>query len=213
MAVGSRTKNQLARREQAQLTQARIIEAATKLFIRDGFLSTTVSAIAAEAGVAVQTLYSSFGNKTSILIAAFALAVAGDASPVPLRDRDWVRQILAEPDGRPALAIFAAQTEAIVDRTTPLYIVIRSAAADPEVADFLAVNKSERHSIFSVITKALSTKSGFNSALSTRQATDLLYTVLSEDTYAMLVHEHRWTGQQWREWAVRAIEAELFSPR
>ena len=210
MAVGSRTKGQLARADQARLTRRTIVAAATTLFERDGFLTTTMAAIAGEAGVAVQTLYLSFGSKTAILAAAFEVAVAGDDEPLPMVERDWMSEVRAEPDGPRALTLFVAGASAVMHRTTPLYMTIRSAAADPEVAEFLVENKVERHSTFTVIVQALSACPGFNPALTRSRATDLLYTVVSEDSYAMLVHEHNWPRQQWGDWALRTMRTELF---
>lgn len=210
VAVGSRTKSQLARADQARLTRRTIVAAASTLFQRDGFLTTTMAAIAAEAGVAVQTLYLSFGNKMAILAAAFAVAVAGDDEPLPMLDRGWMSNVRSEKDGPAALLLFVNGASAVVQRTTPLYMTIRSAAADPEVAAFLAENKTERHANFSVIVQALSTRVGFTKALSPARAADVLYTVVSEDTYAMFVSEHGWTAQQWQDWALRTVRAELF---
>ena len=70
MATGSRTKNRTNKAEQASATRRKIVEAASTLFLRDGFVSTTMAMIAKEAGVAVQTLYMAFGTKTAILQAA-----------------------------------------------------------------------------------------------------------------------------------------------
>lgn len=210
MTTGSRTKGRLARAEQARRTQRSIVEAATSLFLRDGFVTTTMSAIAAEAGVAVQTLYLSFRSKTAILVAAFDVAIAGDDDPTPLLERGWMRQVLEQPKGPRALSGFIEASTRIMSRTTPLYIVIRSAAADPDVAELLVKNKTERHAHFSVFAEALATKPGFTSQLTIKQAADLLYTVHSEDTYAMLVHEQGWTSEAWGDWCLRTMLAEMF---
>jgi len=183
------------------------------LFVRDGFLTTTMSAIAAEAGVAVQTLYLSFRSKTAILVAAFDTAIAGDDEPLPLLERDWMRNVLDHPDGPQALTAFIEEATTIMERTTPLYMVIRSAAADPEVAEFLAKNKNERYGHFGVVIDALADKPGYAALLTSQQATDLLYTVHSEDTFAMLVHERGWTIRQWSEWSQRTMLGELFPSR
>ena len=139
MATGSRTRNRISKAEQSRATRRRIVVAATSLFLRDGFLTTTMAAIAAEAGVAVQTLYLSFGNKTAILSAAFDVALAGDDEDLGLPDRDWYRAVIEDPDGPAALASFVQHASATMRRASPLYAVIRSAAAEPEIADLLAV--------------------------------------------------------------------------
>ena len=49
------------RAEQARQTRAAIIAAARRLFLRGGFATTTIAAIAAEAQVSVETIYKAFG--------------------------------------------------------------------------------------------------------------------------------------------------------
>lgn len=210
MATGSRTKNRVSKAEQARDTRRRITAAATTLFVRDGFLTTTMAAIAAEAGVAVQTLYLSFGNKTAILRAAFDEAIAGDDDPVPLSDREWFRDMLANPDGVAALTSFVDNASAVMARVGALYSVIVAAAADPEVAELLANNKRERQAGFAVVVKALSARKGFPTDLSIADATTVAYSVQSEETYLLMVRERGWSVEQWHDWVLRTLRAELF---
>lgn len=210
MASGSRTKNRRTNAERARQTRRRITAAATTLFVRDGYLTTTMAAIATEAGVAVQTLYLSFGNKTAILHAAFDESIAGDDDPTPLQEREWLRGVLDNPDGVAGLRSFVAHTCALQSRVGPLYGAVRAAAADPEVAELLANNKAERHAGFSRIVKALSAKPGFTSELSVRDAIGVLYAVQSEEAYALFVEEHGWTVRRWQEWTERTLVEQLF---
>jgi AcrR family transcriptional regulator len=55
------------RQQQAQATKDRIVAAARVLMSERGWASTTVDAIAAEAGVASQTVYAAFGSKLAIV--------------------------------------------------------------------------------------------------------------------------------------------------
>ncbi len=55
------------RTERAAVTRRRIAEAARVLFARQGYGATTLTAIATEAGVAVQTVYAVYGSKAGIL--------------------------------------------------------------------------------------------------------------------------------------------------
>ncbi|MDP3894340.1 TetR/AcrR family transcriptional regulator, partial [Nocardioides sp.] len=71
--------------------RARVVRSATELFIRQGYVATTLSEIAQAAGVAVQTIYSAHGSKVGLIAAAHDVALAGDDEPVPLVDRDWFR--------------------------------------------------------------------------------------------------------------------------
>src|SRR5260370_31418360 len=57
------------RQRQALATRALILDTARQLFRDRGYAGTTIEAIAAGAGVAVNTIYASFGTKRSILTA------------------------------------------------------------------------------------------------------------------------------------------------
>jgi len=213
MAAGSRTKSRLTKAEQARQTRLRVIAAATTLFVRDGFLNATMAAIAGEAGVAVQTLYLSFGNKSAILKATFDLALAGDDEPIPVAERPWVQETRDQPDALAALGIVVDGLTQIQRRTSPLYEVIRGAAADPEIRELLATEKRARHAGVALIAQLLSTKRGFDTSLSVDNATGVLYGVLSEDLYGLLVVEHGWTFEQWRAWVLTTLSEQLISPK
>jgi AcrR family transcriptional regulator len=209
VATGSRTKNRTSKAEQARATRVKIVAAATDLFVRDGFVTTTMAAIAKEAGVAVQTLYLSFGNKTAILQAAFDEALRGDVEE-DIGDQDWYIQVLAAPDGLAALRLFCTHTAAVMIRAASVYDVMRSAAADPEVGEMLVHNKKLRHDGFRSVAEALASRKGFNKDLSVVDAHGILYTVLSEDCCLLMVTEHGWTPQQWSDWTLRTLSAQLF---
>ncbi len=71
------------REASAQRTRELIRDAATALFVRDGYVSATVKQIAASAGVADRTVFTAFpGGKLEIFEAALAAAL--DAEEVPL---------------------------------------------------------------------------------------------------------------------------------
>jgi AcrR family transcriptional regulator len=57
------------RQQRANQTRQDILTAARTLFVANGYTATTVNEIASEAGVAVQTVYSSVGPKAQVLVA------------------------------------------------------------------------------------------------------------------------------------------------
>lgn len=63
-SVKPRRPYRSAQREtQARATRERIVQAARKLFARNGYDATTLLAVAQEAAVAVQTVYATYGSK------------------------------------------------------------------------------------------------------------------------------------------------------
>src|SRR6478672_8761427 len=72
MASGSTT-----RAEKALATRRRMVTAAYDQFCANGYLGTTITAIATDAGVAVPTIYYTFGTKARLLDEALGAAILG----------------------------------------------------------------------------------------------------------------------------------------
>src|SRR3954466_3209022 len=123
------------RREQAAATRRQILEAAQRLFEEQGYAATTMSAIAAEAGVALKTVYVAFETKSGLLRALWHLLLRGDEADVPIDQRPWYREVLAEPDPERQLRLGAANARAVKERAGALMAVIRDAApSEPDIA-------------------------------------------------------------------------------
>src|SRR5271156_6407204 len=81
------TYNSPLRTRQAAETRAAVVAAAAEVFGQRGWAGTTLAAIATEAGTAVETLYSSFGSKSRLLVAAIDAAIVGDEDATSLEER------------------------------------------------------------------------------------------------------------------------------
>ncbi len=190
------------------VTRERILAAATELFSRDGYLTTTMGDIAAEAGVAVQTLYLAYGSKVGILSAAHDVAIVGDEDPVPLLERDWVRQL---PDVESVSAGWDQTLDQLTPstaRVAPIYNVIASASADPDVADLLVSLREQRHSSSRALVDLLLALPGATDTDPGRVA-DVVYATLTAETYTLLVTERGWTIEQWCDWIHDTVAPEL----
>lgn len=210
MTSGSRAKSRITKAEQAEETRRRIVRGATTLFLRDGFVTSTMAAIAQESGVAVQTLYLSFGSKTAILRAALDAALQGD-EPEGLLEADWFRRVLSEPDGPAALRLFCTEAKEVISRAAPLFDVLRAAAADPEVAEVLAGNKAARQRGYRQVAESLASRTGFATGLTADDAWAILYTTVSEDTFLLMVTECGWTPDRWATWTAQVCTRSLFA--
>jgi AcrR family transcriptional regulator len=191
-------------------TKARIVDAATRLFLKEGYLDTTMTAIAAEANVVVQTLYLSFGSKVAILHAAHDIAVVGDDAPIPVLERPWIADLRAEPDGRRALRLVIDNGLQIIERVTPIMGVIQSAAADADVAELLRDVKRQRLTTQQEFARELAAKKGFNRSLLPEQAADVIYALLSHEFYRLLVIERHWSTAEVAEFIDETAAANLF---
>src|SRR5919199_2381242 len=82
------------RREQAAATRREILEAAERLFVRHGYAATTMAAIAAEARVALKTVYVTFETKSGVLRALWNARLRGEQDDVPIAQHAWYREVL-----------------------------------------------------------------------------------------------------------------------
>src|SRR4029077_8356797 len=133
-------KSGQGRRElKARATRLRVLGAAERLFVRDGYAAASISAIANEADVAVQTVYAVFGTKRAILAELLDLRIAGDDQLIPVRDRESWQAMERGTDARLQLDQLAAIATGIGQRIAALYEVMAGAAgADPEIAAMFA---------------------------------------------------------------------------
>jgi AcrR family transcriptional regulator len=132
---GKRTYDSSLRKQQASQTRMRILDAAQKRFAERGYAASTIESIASAAGVAVDTVYATFGSKREVLKSLLDVRVGGDDAPIDLLDRPGPQAVRAERDQRRQLAVFASDVSEIIERVRPVDDIIRGAAAvDAEVA-------------------------------------------------------------------------------
>lgn len=194
-----------SRRERVQATRSLVLKAATRLFVSQGYLATTMGDIALAAGVAVQTLYLRFGGKAALLQACFDVAVSGDDEPVAVAERPWVEEFRREPDLERALLLLASSARAGLERTVPLYSRIEEAAADPEVAELLVDLKRQKLAMVGVFATILRDKPGFDHHVNLNAASDLLYAMGSEELFRLLCVERGWSSKRWEEFVSSSL--------
>ncbi|WP_245899767.1 TetR/AcrR family transcriptional regulator [Nonomuraea indica] len=203
---GPATEREDGRTARARATRTRITTAATELFTTAGYTTTSITAIAARAGVSEQTVYYAFGTKRAILTTALDLAVAGDDQPVPTMERPWFRETLDDPDPLGHIRRQVAAAGDIYLRAAPLLDVVRSAATtDPDLAEVWATNIRQRLTVQRALADALARKTPLRDGLTPDAAADIALTVLSPETYNLLVDNRGWDHARWRAWAADAL--------
>ena len=197
-------------RERSNATRARIREAARRLFVERGYLTTTIESIAAEADVAVQTVYFVFGNKRALISEVLDIAIAGDDAPVPLLERPWVAELRQETDPRRAVRLLARQASQIIGRQAPLYQAVRGAAAvDPEIAALLAIYQERRLATLTELLRPLAARDALAPGLDLERAADVLYALNSHELYQLLVVDRGWSPAAWEEWLAELLIGQL----
>jgi AcrR family transcriptional regulator len=178
-----------------------VIVAARELFMEQGYVATTIRSIAARAGVSPETVYASFGTKRALLSSVLDVAIVGDDELVPLMERSWVREMRNEPNARQRLHILAVNGSRILRRISPVYEVLReAAAADPEVASLWAGYSAQRFVGQRELVAVVSAGGSLRKGLATGEAADVLFAVGSPETYRLLTLDRGWSASRFMRW-------------
>lgn len=198
------------RQEQAGRTRRRVVDAARTLFVRDGYASTTIQALADEAGVAVQTIYASFGTKREVLKELFDTSVVGDDEEIALIERPEWRAWENEPDARKQIALFARVQRAVSERAADvLHVLFAAADADPDIALMFEHAETARYADQRRLADHLSRRGALRPGLSARRAADVIWTLAGPGTYTDLVHRRRWSARDYERWLSEQLCAAL----
>lgn len=196
------------RKVRAQQTRARIAATAARLFAERGYQGTPMDAIAAEAGVAVQTVYFAFRTKPELLIAAYDQAVMGSLEGPPPDRQDWFRDALAEQDGTTTLRHLVDGVMGILLRSGPLLPVMVS-SPDEQVRRAFDERQTGRYESYRQVVRSLIQHGCIKPDLDEHEATDLLFALLSPELHSLLCVARGWPPDHFRTWMLTTLEAQL----
>jgi len=188
------------RQMQAQQTRDRIADAARKLFATGGYRTTSMEAIAAEAGVAPRTVYSAFGAKREILSAIcekwLEQAHAGELAAAALSEPDPHKRV------RAAAHWLRALYEAGFDVVT---LFAAASDDDAETRALLRAKLAGRNEVMDAIIASL----GSALRIPTKRAQAIYRALAAPDVYGELVTESKWTPKAFEEWVAETLLREL----
>ena len=195
------------RREQAGETRTRVLVAAEAVFRQRGYERASITAIAAEAGVADETVYAHFKNKRTLLGDVVQRAVRGD-DPRPVPEQAAPRALAIVPDQREQLRLFAADIVHRLERAAPLVTLVSGAAGgEPELAELLERLHVHRLRNLRTLVDALAANGPLR--LSADAATETVWALTSPELHQLLVHQRGWSRRRYATWLERSLEALL----
>lgn len=199
------------RQEQARQTRQAILATARARFLRDGFVPTTVAAIAADAGVSVDTVYKAYGGKPGLVRAICTLALAGDG-PVPAEARSDALHA-QEADPRAILRGWGRLTMEVAPRVAPVLLLVRAAAAtDPEMAALKEELDRNRLDRMTHNAASLTAAGHLRPDLPVERAGEILWTYSSPELYELLVLTRGWPLADYGAFIADALIAALLGP-
>jgi AcrR family transcriptional regulator len=184
------------------------------LFEGDGYAATTMAAVAAEARVALKTVYVAFETKSGVLRALWNLRLRGERDDVPVAQQQWYRAVLEERDPERQLRMNAHNSATGKVRIAGLLEVIRSAAPiDPEIAALWNRIQTEYRANQGSIVQCLHDKRALKPGLDVERATDILWTLNHPNTWQLLAGERGWTAEEYERWSADTAIAQLLRSR
>jgi hypothetical protein len=127
--------------------------------------------------------------------------------------RQWYRELLAEPDPERQLRMMARTSRLVKLRAAALMEVIRSAApTDPDIAALWSRIQSDFYDIQRPVVEALAEKNALRPGLDVDRATDILWTLNHPDLWQLLVGQRGWTAEEWEQWFADTSCGQLLAP-
>ncbi len=195
------------REAQGQVTRDRVVEAGLELFSTRGYATTTVTELAAEAGVAVDTIYKAFGSKVGVVEAIIEAARSDDA--VAAMHAAW---LAAQGDPARQLATYVQGIGRFWARNDRLASMLQSGTGDADIAAIWARRQALRRKLVHDHV-ATWTDAAFRPGYTRDVAVDLIWALTSSETYHALVVESGWSVRRWeREISAALGRAVLASP-
>lgn len=203
--VKTRRYDSSRRRAAARRTRRGILEAAVHRFVADGYAATTMAVIAADAGVAVDTIYSAIGTKAQVFRLLVESALSGEDEPVPALERDYV-QSMREADGaRAKLTVYARAVREIHVRLGPLFGVLRHAAEmDDELAALWSEIAQRRAENMRLLAADLAGTGELRTDLAVDDVADIVWATNSSELYDLLVRGRGWSPERFEAFLLDA---------
>ncbi len=206
-----RRYNSSGRQAQARRNRQAILDAAQRQFLEGGYAATTIAAIAAEAGVSVETIYKAFGGKPGLVGAIYERGLTG-REPVPAFERaDAMRE--RETDPRTIMRNWGALTSEVSSAVSPIVRLVRLAAAsDPDMAALLNASNDNREERARHHARFLKQRGYLREGVTLAEATDLLWTCTSDELYDLLVGQRDWSLPRFARFLADFMIAALLPP-
>jgi AcrR family transcriptional regulator len=192
------------REERARDTRIRIRKAARRLFTEQGFASTTVAAIAREAGVSAPTVYAVFESKAGI-IASMLEEMEEDAGVA-----EGLKAVFSEPDPRRQLRLFVAAHCALYRASGDVLHAAMQAVSDPEVAALAERGDGHRRRVIDALVRGWGERGILRSGVSGEEAADRLWLITTVESYLTAVDRLRWDPSRYEAWLGELSEREMF---
>jgi AcrR family transcriptional regulator len=195
------------RQLQAELTRRDILQAARRLFARHGYSRTSMEDVAAEAGVAVQTIYSRVGSKLELLRGMNDF-VDEEGGIAELEGR-----MRAADQPREVLRLCVQLTRQVAERCGDIIGAVDAAArAEPEMAQISGEGRRRHREGTQGVVEALARAGALRRGMSVERAAQLAAVLTYNEVYSRLTGDYRMSYDEAQAWVLSTLEALLLNP-
>jgi AcrR family transcriptional regulator len=188
-------------------TRREILRAARRLFAEKGYAGTSLQQIAEEAGVAVQTIYSSVGSKTALVLALNDL-IDEEADVAQLG-----AEVFGETDPATMIAKAIHLTRQLNERCGDLIQVLLSAApAEPDAAAVVAEGMRRHESGVSAMVRRLEARGALRNGTTPERAAAVFSMMTSAASWLQLTQRAGWTFDESEAWLTASLAQLLLEP-
>ena len=189
---------------QAQETKRLILDAALALFTRRGYGATSVNEIAAEAGVAVPTVYASVGAKPELL------RLLLDRIDEQAHVADHVSRLLAADRPGDVLAAQVALTRGLVEHSGQIVVALRSAAGvEPDLATAYTEGLARHRAGAEATVKRIASAGALRPDVPRERAVAMLATLTRPENWEALTGDFGWSFDEAESWLTDVLAREL----
>ena len=200
------------RAESARQTRKRVIEAATRLFVQQGYATTTMRGIAAAAGVSVPSVELLFGTKAQLLHVVIDVSIAGDDEPVPVLSRPWAIEADSAPDLQGFLSVVAQVIGDAQTRSAGVLLAAYEAArSDPDIQVLITDRESQRQGTASWIVDGVTARSPLRPGLGRAEAIDMVWMLMDPVIFSRLTRHRGWSLDRYASWFADSVTRLLTS--
>jgi AcrR family transcriptional regulator len=198
----------MARYQHARATRDAVIAAAHELFVENGYVATSIRAVAARARVAEQTVYRLFDTKAGLLREAMLAAVSGTSPGTTGVDDAQLMAAIAAATPTERLAVIAGWIGESYRRGVAELegVMFAAADADPRVRDLVRMAREQRYRDVRSMVEAVFEDAVPPTGIDPGDVADYIYAVESSPVYDMLVVERGWTADKYVAWFARMVE-------
>jgi AcrR family transcriptional regulator len=199
--VNHRPRLPSLREVQLARTEQRIIDAASELFLADGYVATTLEAVARRAQVGARTVYVRFGTKAALFKRVIDVAIVGDTQPVGVLGRDWMQAALSAPAAAERIAASAAAGRQIMERTGALFAVAQQAAVvEPRIAEFWQQGREQTRHTHAVFWNRMADDGLLDPAVDLAWLIDTTAILGAAETYLLITRTTGWGLDAYQNW-------------